>query len=184
MILEDDIILRDDIDLIFEYFDYLPEDWDYLYLDVCFTPPVANPEDLKLLNFSDTKWINLKDLKARLQWDNGWGLVSSGAYALNRKGMELYLKEFESDKVINNSDMLRKFYIDIENNPLNSYTTNKRLFAVPNEMNTLFFDNNTFKRSLHEYIISGSIETTLENFKYQITDSEKSIIQNLNKNLK
>ena len=32
LIIEDDICLRNDLELIYEYFDNVPKDWDYLYL--------------------------------------------------------------------------------------------------------------------------------------------------------
>ncbi len=61
LILEDDIIFRDDKDLIIEYLDNIPKDWNYLYFTPAFNRNTINVKDLNIFLESKDKWINLKN---------------------------------------------------------------------------------------------------------------------------
>lgn len=182
LVLEDDIIIRDNIDLIFDYLDNIPKDWNYLYFTPCFTKHTVNIQDLNLFKVTKNKWINLKDFIVGLNFEDenkkpcGW--VSSGAYAMDRKAMELYIKIFENSQIVN-SDMIEYFYHNIGQSPLNMYTTKERLFATNNELGSLIIENNQYK--INQFLISNSEEVSKINFKYILDEKDNSIIDNLRK---
>ena len=182
LILEDDIIIRDNIDLIFDYLDTIPKDWNYLYFTPCFTKHTVNIQDLNLFKITKNKWINLKDFIVGLNFEDenkkpcGW--VSSGAYAMDRKAMELYIKIFENNQIVN-SDMIEYFYHNIRQSPLNMYTTKERLFATNNELGSLIIEDNQYK--INQFLISNSEEVSKINFKYLLDEKNNSIIDNLRK---
>ena len=88
--------------------------------------------------------------------------------------MKLYITVFENSN-IQNSDMLEFFFHNIENSPLNSYTTKNRLFAVSNELNNLTIKNNQYLANFID-IVPNSIEANTDNFKFIIDNDEKTII--------
>lgn len=182
LLLEDDIIIRDNIDLVFEYLDSIPEDWNYLYFTPCFTKHTINVPDLNLFKTIKSKWINLKEFSVGLNFEEGTrkpcGWVSSGAYAMDRKAMELYIKIFEHTPIVN-SDMLEYFYHNISQSPLNMYTTKERLFATNNELGSIKIENNQYKIS--QFLISNSEEVSKTNFKYTLDEKDNSIVDNLRK---
>jgi GR25 family glycosyltransferase involved in LPS biosynthesis len=182
LVLEDDIIIRDNIDLVFDYLDNIPENWNYLYFTPCFTKHTVNVPDLNLFKTIKSKWINLKEFSVGLNFEDenrkpcGW--VSSGAYAMDRKAMELYIKIFEHTSIVN-SDMIEYFYHNIGQSPLNMYTTKERLFATNNELGSLIIENNQYK--INQFLISNSEEVSKTNFKYTLDEKDNSIVDNLRK---
>ena len=109
------------------------------------------------------------------------GFFSSGAYAMNRKAIELYIKIFENSSVICNSDLVEYFYHNISQSPLNSYTPNKCLFICANQLDTLRLnkENNSYEIN-QKYTNAGSspyIDATEENFSYfKLPEKEVSFI--------
>lgn len=178
LILEDDIIFRDNRDLIIEYLDNIPKEWNYLYFTPAFNRNTINVKDLNIFLNSKDNWINLKNfvIGQKIQNINSGanGFISSGAYALDKIGMKLYITIFENSS-IQNSDMLEFFFHNIENSPLNSYTTKNRLFAVSNELNNLTIKNNQYLANFID-IVPNSIEANTDNFKFTIDNEEKTII--------
>lgn len=180
LIIEDDVCLRNDLDLIYEYFDNIPKDWDYLYLLPIISFTAVNVHDLELFRTSQNKWINLKDFHigqlhtSKYRYNHPW--VGSGAYAMNRKAMELYIDIFENSLIIINSDMIEYFYHNISQSPLNMYTTNIRLFACPKEFNNLKYEDKNYIIP-EKTDIPTSIDVDKDHFSYyELPENEMSFI--------
>ena len=183
LVIEDDVIIRNNIDLIFDYLDTAPKDWNYLYFTLVYASGNVKVTDLNLFKDTSDKWINMKNLSIGQLHDfpgvNNSLILSSGVYAMDRKAMNLFIKMFENDNRILNSDMLEYFYHNVSQSPLNMYTTKERLFATNNELGSIKIENNQYKIS--QFLISNSEEVSKTNFKYTLDEKDNSIVDNLRK---
>lgn len=189
LILEDDIIFRDDRDLIIDYLDNIPKDWEYLYFTPMFSlhnPNINNDiiHDETIILNAENKWIDMKKLNhGQTHIVIGTtplnGYFSSGAYALKRTGMKLYISLFENSKTIMNSDMLEFFFHNISQSPLKSYIPKTGLFAVNNGIGTLLkTGKNTFNLCINgsNGAVVHSSDITKENFNFNSLIEKNSII--------
>lgn len=115
LVLEDDISFLKDENILQEYFNNIPNDWDYIKFIVPIDKTIKYnlPTAKHFLNFRDLNIISAP---------------CAGAYMINRKAMKLYINYQESHP-LKPADLIPYFYIGLKNLKLNSYTPNKTLMA-------------------------------------------------------
>lgn len=119
LILEDDICFLRDIKILEDYLNDLPEDWEYIkYVYPCHISPDTAQNFFKINKLDKLKYISFKYI--------GDKTCCAGAYALQGKGIDLYINLMESNKLFP-ADLLPFFYSDFIKSPINSYFCTKNL---------------------------------------------------------